>query len=102
MKERLAIGCAIVGNPKLLILDEPTNGLDPEGIIDLRNLIKKFSVEYNITVFLSSHQLNEVEQICNKVAFINKGKIVGIETIWDISNKNGSLEEKYMKLVMRG
>jgi len=51
---------------------------------------------------LYSHQLNEVEQICNKVTFINKGKIVGIETIWDISNKNGSLEEKYMKLVMRG
>jgi ABC-2 type transport system ATP-binding protein len=102
MKERLAIGCALVGNPKLLILDEPTNGLDPEGIIELRNMIKKFSNEYKMTIFLSSHQLNEVQQICNRVAFINKGKIVTIESISDILNMSESLEEKYMKLITKG
>lgn len=102
MKERLAIGCALVGNPKLLILDEPTNGLDPEGIIELRNIIKKLSNEHKMTIFLSSHQLNEVEQICTRVAFINKGKIVTIESISDILNISESLEEKYMKLIRKG
>ena len=102
MKERLAIGCSLVGNPKLLILDEPTNGLDPTGIIELRNLINKLSNEYKMTIFLSSHQLNEIEQICNRVAFINKGKIIAVETIADIINEGENLEEKYMKLVMEG
>lgn len=100
MKERLTIGCALVGNPKLLILDEPTNGLDPTGIIELRNLIRKLEGEYKMTIFLSSHQLHEVEQICNKVAFINKGKIVAVENIADIISKGENLEEKYMKLVI--
>lgn len=102
MKERVAIGCALIGNPPLLILDEPTNGLDPTGIIELRNLIKKLSNEFKMTIFLSSHQLNEVEQICDRVAFINKGRILNIESISDILNEGESLEQKYMEFVMKG
>lgn len=99
MKERLAIGCALIGNPKLLILDEPTNGLDPEGIIHLRKVLTKLAKEKNITIFISSHQLNEIQNICNRMAFIKKGKIQSIECMDEIINLGMNLEEKYMKIM---
>lgn len=101
MKERLAIGCAMTGKPKLLILDEPTNGLDPLGVANFRELLKKLSVENNTAVFLSSHQLSEIQQICRRVAFINNGKILDIETVDDILKSGKNMEEKFMKLMRR-
>jgi ABC-2 type transport system ATP-binding protein len=74
MKQRLGIGQALLNNPKLIILDEPTNGLDPAGIKEIRNLISFLSNERKITILVSSHILSEIEQISNKIILINKGK----------------------------
>lgn len=81
MKQRLGLAQALLSNPKVLILDEPTNGLDPSGIIEFRNLIKKLVKERNIGVFVSSHMLAEIQQLCDKVAYINNGEIQAIENI---------------------
>lgn len=74
MKQRLGIGISLVHNPKLIILDEPTNGLDPQGIADIRNLILHLSREMKKTVFVSSHLLNEIEQVATRLLIIDKGK----------------------------
>jgi ABC-type multidrug transport system ATPase subunit len=74
MKQRLGIGIALVHNPQLIILDEPTNGLDPQGIADIRNLILHLSRESNKTIIVSSHLLSEIEQIATRVLIIDKGK----------------------------
>jgi ABC-2 type transport system ATP-binding protein len=74
MKQRLGIAIALVHNPQIIILDEPTNGLDPQGIADIRHLIKSLSEEFNKTVVVSSHLLNEIEQIATKILIIDKGK----------------------------
>jgi len=74
MKQRLGIAIALVHDPKLIILDEPTNGLDPQGIADIRNLILHLSREMKKTIFVSSHLLNEIEQVATRVLIIDKGK----------------------------
>lgn len=81
MKQRLGLAAALMSKPRLLILDEPTNGLDPSGIIDFRNIVKKAAKERNVSVFVSSHILSEVEQLCDRVAFINNGIIKSVESI---------------------
>ncbi len=77
-KQRVSMAGALVGEPKILILDEPTVGLDPKQITEIRNLIKELGKKH--TIILSSHILSEVSQICNKVIIINKGKIVAVDT----------------------
>lgn len=74
MKQRLGIAVALVHNPQLIILDEPTNGLDPQGIADMRNLVVRLSKEMGKTVIISSHLLSEVEQIANRMMIIHKGE----------------------------
>ncbi len=74
MKQRLGIAIALVHNPQLIILDEPTNGLDPQGIADIRNLIQKLSKEEGKTVLVSSHLLSEIEQVATQILIIHKGK----------------------------
>mgnify|MGYP006132858841 CR=1 FL=1 len=74
MKQRLGIAQALMHDPDLIILDEPTTGLDPQGIVDIRNLILKLSREQGKTVILSSHQLSEIEMIANRMVIINKGR----------------------------
>jgi len=81
MKQRLGLASALLSKPKLLILDEPTNGLDPTGIIDFREIVKKAVKETNAAVFISSHILSEVQQLCDTVAFINHGEIKAVESI---------------------
>ena len=76
MRQRLGIAQALLSNPELVILDEPTNGLDPSGMIDIRRLIKRLSAEQGITVFLSSHLLYEIEAVCTTVAVINEGVLM--------------------------
>ena len=84
-KQRVSMAGALVGEPKILILDEPTVGLDPKQITEIRNLIKELGKTH--TVILSSHILSEVSQICNKVIIINKGKIVAIDTPENLEHK---------------
>lgn len=76
MKQRLGIAIALVHNPSLIILDEPTNGLDPQGISDIRNLIKGLAKQEGKTVLVSSHLLSEIEQMASQILIINKGKKV--------------------------
>ena len=84
MKQRLGIAAAMLTDPDLLILDEPTNGLDPHGIAEIRELIRRLADETGKTIFLSSHQLGEVEQICDQVAIINKGKLLREGNVVDL------------------
>lgn len=81
MKQRLGIAAALLNNPELLILDEPTNGLDPSGIHEIRELIKNMPRQYGITVLVSSHLLGEVEQMADKVGIIREGRMVFQDTI---------------------
>lgn len=74
MKQRLGIAVALIHNPQLIILDEPTNGLDPQGIADIRNLILQLSREHGKTIFVSSHLLNEIEMIADRVLILDKGR----------------------------
>lgn len=76
MKQRLGVAMALVGEPQLLILDEPTNGLDPAGILEMRSLLKQLAHEQGLTLFVSSHLLSEVEQIADTIGIISAGKLV--------------------------
>ena len=84
-KQRVSMAGALVGDPKVIILDEPTVGLDPKQVTEIRALIKELGKEH--TVILSSHILSEVSQICNRVIIINKGEIVAIDTPENLENK---------------
>ncbi len=87
MKQRLGIAQALLSKPKLLILDEPTNGLDPRGMKEVRDLIRKLAHE-GITILISSHLLHEVEQVCTTMAIINLGKLVKIGSVQDLLNES--------------
>jgi ABC-type multidrug transport system ATPase subunit len=87
MKQRLAVAMAILHNPQLLILDEPTNGMDPAGMKDVRELIKRLA-QQGVTIFISSHLLFEVEQVCNRVAVVDKGVLVAEGTIDELRQKD--------------
>lgn len=86
MKQRLGIALALLNDPKLLILDEPTNGLDPNGIIEIRQLIRKLVGEQGKTVFISSHLLSEVEKMVTHIGIINRGKLLFQGTIEELHN----------------
>ena len=85
MKERLGIASSLINKPKILILDEPTNGLDPVGIKNIFNMLSEMK---DTTILISSHMLNEIEDICDRVIFINDGKIVGIKSKNNSKKKN--------------
>ena len=84
-KQRVGIAQALVGNPDILILDEPTVGLDPNQILEIRKLIRKLAADH--TVILSSHILSEIQAVCDRVVIINHGKVAAIDTITDLSTK---------------
>jgi ABC-type multidrug transport system ATPase subunit len=86
MKQRLGIAQTLIHDPELIILDEPTTGLDPQGIIDIRNLIMQLKNERNKTILLSSHILSEIELIANRMVIINKGKTVAQGPVADLLN----------------
>jgi len=86
MKQRLSIAIALLHNPELLILDEPTNGLDPNGIIETRELIKKLNRENGVTIIVSSHMLTEVERMATHVGIIHKGKLLFEGTLPELQN----------------
>lgn len=104
MKQRLGLAAALLPDPKLLILDEPTNGLDPNGIIELRNILKRLAREYGMAVFVSSHILGEIQQLCDTVAFIENGVITSVESMTAVHEtyiyvlETGKSEETFEKL----
>ncbi len=87
MRQRLGIAAALINKPNILILDEPTNGLDPEGIKQLRDLLIKLAKEYKMGILISSHNLLELESFCNKVCIIQNGKIIESSSIKELKNK---------------
>lgn len=93
MKQRLGIACALIHNPELIILDEPTNGLDPQGIADVRNLILHLSKEEGKTVFVSSHLLSEIEVIADSMLIIDRGRKVAEGKVADLLNPADTLVE---------
>ena len=88
MRQRLGIANALLRDPKLLILDEPTNGLDPSGILEMRKYIKDIAKKQNITVLISSHILSELEKICDNAIIIQHGKIIDTFNINSLKNSN--------------
>ncbi|WP_261795576.1 ATP-binding cassette domain-containing protein [Methanobrevibacter oralis] len=76
MKQRLGIAAALIHNPDILILDEPVNGLDPIGILEIRNLLRSLIDDYNLTILISSHILSEIEQIADVIAIMDNGKLI--------------------------
>lgn len=100
MKQRLALALALISKPELVILDEPTNGLDIEGTVEMRNLIIELAASKAVTFFISSHLVHEIELMCNKVAIINNGQLINKgENIKAIKEKYASLEDFYMNEV---
>lgn len=95
MKQRLGLALTLLHKPKVLILDEPTNGLDPAGIKQLRDILKEIAHKEGVAVFVSSHILSEMQQMCDKIAVINNGKIVKAEDITHIeqTEEKQSFEE---------
>ena len=88
MKQRLGLAYALLGDPELLFLDEPTNGMDPAGMAEMRGLIRSLGTE-DRTVFLSSHLLNEVEQVCDSVVILSKGKLIAQGSVTDLLHGRG-------------
>jgi ABC-type multidrug transport system ATPase subunit len=88
MRRRLGLACALVGSPRLVILDEPTNGLDPQGISDLRELILELNRNEGVTFFLSSHILGEVEQVCGRVGILHQGRMALEGSVADLTGRS--------------
>ena len=96
MRQRLGLARAFLTKPKLLILDEPINGLDPIGIQEIRNLLLSLSKEHGITILISSHILSEISQIADKIGFIKNGEMVEQVSMKEIRRENIDLEEYFM------
>ncbi len=89
MRQRLALAQAMLGRPRLLILDEPTNGLDPNGIHGLRILLRKLATEQHLTIFFSSHLLSEVEELCDRVVVLHRGEVKAAGPLSELMNFKG-------------
>ncbi len=97
MKQRLAIASALLGNPDILVFDEPTNGLDPAGIAEIRTLIKELSAQGK-TIIMASHILDEVEKVCTHVAIIQKGHMKAVGSVREILDSGGSQQTTVLEI----
>lgn len=97
MKQRLALASSILAYPDLVILDEPTNGLDIEGMVEIRHLILSLAHEHRITFFISSHLAHEMELMCNRVGILHHGKLITERTVSEILESYASLEEFFIQ-----
>ena len=101
MKQRLGIAAAIMSKPEIIILDEPLNGLDVEGMIDIRNIIKSLAEEEKTTFFISSHLIHDVELTCNRIGVLYNGSLLNVDTTKNILNNYISLENYFISEVER-
>ncbi len=101
MKQRMGIALAIMGRPKLLILDEPTNGLDIEGTVDIRNMISNLAKNQKTTVLVSSHLSAELQQMCSKVGVMKEGKLLETESMDYVLENFPSLEDYFLDTVRK-
>ena len=101
MKQRLGLASALLGEPPILILDEPTNGLDPQGVIEIRNIIRYLAKTENVTFIVCSHILSEVQNLCNRISIINNGEILVEGNTEDLIKKSNCkcLEEYYLRVL---
>lgn len=103
MKQRLGVALSLVANPDLLVLDEPTNGLDPQGIAEFRNLLLKINNEFGVTIIISSHILEELSKIATRYAFIHNGELVeeidSNDLLKSCQDKNINVESYYFSLI---
>jgi len=95
MKQRLAIGQALINDPELLILDEPTNGMDPQGIIEIRHMLQKLVAENGMTILISSHILGELQQLATRFGIIKDGKLIDEFSVKNLGKK--TLEQYYIE-----
>jgi ABC-2 type transport system ATP-binding protein len=98
MQQRVGLAQALINNPDLLILDEPTSGLDPLGRMKVREIIERLKNEGK-TVFFSSHELGEVETVCDRVAIIHQGELKAIGRVHEITGRHASLEKAFLDIV---
>ena len=98
MKQKITVIAALVHNPKLWILDEPLTGLDPQSCYQLKQAMRKHAEEGN-TVFFSSHILDVVENLCDRVCIIKKGELQGVYDLHELKKENKSLEELFMSVI---
>ena len=102
MRQRLGLASAMLGDPELLILDEPTNGLDPAGMQEMRVFIRQLSDEEGKTIFLSSHLLHEVEQVCDRVLILNKGKAIAQGDVSELLSHTDTVEMRIANIERAG
>jgi ABC-2 type transport system ATP-binding protein len=101
MKQRLGLAAAIMSRPEVIILDEPLNGLDVEGMIDIRNIIKNLAEQEKTTFFISSHLIHDVELTCNRIGVLYNGSLLNVDTTKNILNNYVSLENYFVSEVER-
>ena len=106
MKQRLGLASALLGEPPVLILDEPTNGLDPAGIHEIRNLIKSLPEKYNCTILISSHMLSEIELLADDIGILNHGRLLFEGSLDDLKNtakeegfETDKLEDMFLSMI---
>ncbi len=99
MKQRLGLAVAFVSDPELIILDEPVNGLDIEGVVGIREIIKKLNKERNVTFLISSHMASEIEKTCNKVAVMYEGELIAKSTTEEALRLHPSMEDYFLSVV---
>ena len=102
MKQRIGLAQAMVHKPRLLILDEPTNGLDPTGIHRLRDVLKKYAHEEDAAVMVSSHILSEMQLLCDRVGIINNGRLISIYSMDEVCKTQSSLEDIFLQVTGGG
>ncbi len=98
MQQRVGLAQALINNPDLLILDEPTSGLDPLGRMKVREIIQRLKNEGK-TVFFSSHELGEVETVCDRVAIIHQGELKAIGPVPEITGHHANLEKAFLEII---
>ncbi|MCH5210643.1 MAG: ABC transporter ATP-binding protein [Oscillospiraceae bacterium] len=99
MKQRLGLAIAFVSDPELIILDEPVNGLDIEGVVEIREIIKKLNQEKGVTFLISSHMASEIEKTCNKVAVMYESELIARSTTEDALRLHPSMEDYFLSVV---
>ncbi|MDP4142877.1 MAG: ABC transporter ATP-binding protein [Bacillota bacterium] len=99
MKQRLGLAAALLSKPEFIILDEPTNGLDIEGVVEIRNIVKMLAKEQGVSFFISSHVIHEMELTCSRVGIIYDGRLISQVTMEEVKAQNISLEDYFLKCV---